>query len=171
MASLIEELIQVMEQECEIYEALDQVSDRKTETIVKGDIEALQKITEYEQNVVDDILILEKKRQNIVNNIAVVLNQNPKTMTIADIVRIMEKQPEFSRPLSELHRRLRTVVLRLQQTNAHDRELLENALEMTEFSINVLQTAGQAPETANYDKKSYSGDMLGIEHRQFDSKS
>ena len=37
MASLIEELIQVMEQECEIYEALDQVSDRKTETIVKGD--------------------------------------------------------------------------------------------------------------------------------------
>ena len=102
MASLIEELIQVMEQECEIYEALDQVSDRKTETIVKGDIEALQKITEHEQNVVDDILILEKKRQNIVNNIAVVLNQNPKTMTIADIVRIMEKQPEFSRPLSEL---------------------------------------------------------------------
>lgn len=171
MASLIEELIQVMEQECEIYEALDQVSDKKTETIVKGDIEALQKITEREQNVVDDILILEKKRQNIVNNIAVVLNQNPKTMTIADIVRIMEKQPEFSRPLSELHRRLRTVVLRLQQTNAHDRELLENALEMTEFSINVLQTAGQAPETANYDKKSYSGDMLGIEHRQFDSKS
>lgn len=171
MASLIEELIQVMEQECEIYEALDQVSDRKTETIVKGDIEALQKITEYEQNVVDDILILEKKRQNIVNNIAVVLNQNPKTMTIADIVRIMEKQPEFSRPLSELHQRLRTVVLRLQQTNAHDRELLENALEMTEFNINVLQTAGQAPETANYDKKSYSGDMLGIEHRQFDSKS
>ena len=159
MASLIEELIQVMEQECEIYEALDQVSDRKTETIVKGDIEALQKITEHEQNVVDDILILEKKRQNIVNNIAVVLNQNPKTMTIADIVRIMEKQPEF------------TVVLRLQQTNAHDRELLENALEMTEFNINVLQTAGQAPETANYDKKSYSGDMLGIEHRQFDSKS
>lgn len=171
MASLIEELIQVMEQECEIYEALDQVSDRKTETIVKGDIEVLQKITEHEQNVVDDILILEKKRQNIVNNIAVVLNQNPKTMTIADIVRIMEKQPEFSRPLSELHRRLRTVVLRLQQTNAHDRELLENALEMTEFNINVLQTAGQAPETANYDKKSYSGDMLGIEHRQFDSKS
>ena len=131
----------------------------------------MQKITEHEQNVVDDILILEKKRQNIVNNIAVVLNQNPKTMTIADIVRIMEKQPEFSRPLSELHQRLRTVVLRLQQTNAHDRELLENALEMTEFSINVLQTAGQAPETANYDKKSYSGDMLGIEHRQFDSKS
>lgn len=171
MASLVEELIQVMEQECEIYEALDQVSDKKTETIVKGDIEALQKITEHEQNVVDDILILEKKRQNIVNNIAVVLNQNPKTMTIADIVRIMEKQPEFSRPLSELHQRLRTVVLRLQQTNAHDRELLENALEMTEFSINVLQTAGQAPETANYDKKSYSGDMLGIEHRQFDSKS
>ena len=33
---------------------------------VKGDIEALQKITEHEQNVVDDILILEKKRQNIV---------------------------------------------------------------------------------------------------------
>jgi hypothetical protein len=42
---------------------------------------------------------------------------------------------------------------------------------MTEFNINILQTAGQAPETANYDKKSYSGDLLGVATSQFDSKS
>lgn len=171
MASLIEELMDVLEQECHIYEDLFRVSDTKTQSIVKGDIEQLQKITENEQNVIDKVLVLEKRRQNIVDNIAVVLNQKTKAMTIADIVRIMEGQPEFQKPLSELHHRLRSVVSQLQQVNRQNRELLENALEMTEFNINILQTAGQAPETANYDKKSYSGDMLGVAHSQFDSKS
>jgi flagellar biosynthesis/type III secretory pathway chaperone len=171
MASLIEELIDVLGEECRIYEDLYQVSSKKTEVIVKANIEELQKITENEQNVIDQVLILEKRRQTIVNNIAVVLNQNPKTLTIADIVRIMEQQPEFSRPLSELHQRLRAVAQQLQQANVWNRELLESALEMTEFNINILQTAGQAPETANYDKKSYSGDLLGVATSQFDSKS
>lgn len=171
MASLIEELIDVLEQECVIYENLYNVSDTKTQAIVKGDIENLQKITENEQNVIEKILVLEKRRQGIVDNIAVVLNQRKKIMTIADIVRIMENQPEFQKPLSKLHHRLRTTVMKLQQVNGQNRELLENSLEMTEFSINVLQTAGLAPETANYDKKSYSGDALGVTYSQFDSKS
>lgn len=171
MASLIEELIDVLKEECEIYENLYKVSAKKTEVIVKADIEELQKITENEQNVIDEVLILEKRRQTIVNNIAVVLNQNPKTLTIADIVRIMENQPEFQKPLSELHKRLRTVAQQLRQANVWNRELLENALEMTEFNINILQTASQAPETANYDKKSYNGDLLGVAVSQFDSKS
>lgn len=171
MASLIEELIQVLEQECVIYEDLYQVSDTKTQVIVKGDIEQLQKITESEQNVIDKVLVLEKRRQSIVDNIAVVLNRKPDAMTVADIVRVMENQPEFQKPLSELHHRLREVVGKLQQVNAQNRDLLEDALEMTEFNINILQTAGQAPETANYDKKSYSGDMLGATYSQFDSKS
>ena len=171
MASLIEELIQVLEEECVIYEDLYKISDTKTQVIVKADMEELKKITDYEQNVIDKVLMLEKKRQNIVDNIAIVLNQNKEHMTVADIVRIMENQPEFQKPLSELHPRLRVVVEQLQQVNGQNRELLENALEMTEFSINILQTAGQAPETANYDKKSYSGDMLGVTYSQFDSKS
>lgn len=171
MASLIEELIDVLEQECVIYEDLYSVSDTKTQAIVKGDIESLQKITENEQEVIEKVLALEKRRQGIVDNIAVVLNQRSKSLTIADVVRIMENQPEFQKPLSVLHHRLRTVVIKLQQVNAQNRELLENALEMTEFNINVLQTAGQAPETANYDKKTYSGEALGVTHSQFDSKS
>ena len=171
MASLIEELMDVLEQECTIYENLFRVSDTKTQAIIKGDIEQLQKITDDEQNVIDKVLVLEKRRQTIVDNIAVVLNQKNKDMTVADIIRVMEHQPEYQKPLSELHHRLRSVVMQLQQVNAQNRGLLENALEMTEFNINILQTAGQAPETANYDKKSYSGDILGVEHSQFDSKS
>ncbi len=171
MASLIEELIDVLDKECTIYENLYQVSDQKTEVIVKGDIDALQKITDSEQAVVDEILVLEKKRTSIVENIAVVMNQDPKTMTIADVVRILDKQPEFQKPLSELHHRLRTVVKKLQQVNAENWDLLSHALEMTEFNINILQTSGQAPETANYEKGSYSGETLGATYSKFDSKS
>lgn len=171
MASLIEELIEVLEQECEIYESLIAVSEVKTQVIVRGDMEQLQEITRREQDVVDRILVLEKRRQGIVNNIAVVMSKDAKSMTIADIVRMMEGQPEFYKPLSVLHKRLRDAVLTLRDINQRDRELMESALEMTEYSINILQTAGQAPETANYSHGNYAGETLGVARNQFDSKS
>lgn len=175
MASLIEELVEVLTEECSIYEKLLAVSDEKTRVIVRSDLEELQNITEQEQQVVEVVLALEKRRQGIVVNIATVLNQNPKTMTVADIIRVMGKQPEIQDKLSRLHRELKRVVEQLQQKNNHNRELLENSLEMAEFSIRLLQSATQAPETANYGaglnhKMAYSGDTLGASRIAFDTK-
>jgi len=45
VASLIEELIGVLEEELEIYDQLVPVAREKTQVIVKNDIPALQEIT------------------------------------------------------------------------------------------------------------------------------
>ena len=49
MASLLENLIDVLDQENTEYEKLVVLSDRKTPVIIQGDIDTLGSITEQEQ--------------------------------------------------------------------------------------------------------------------------
>ena len=49
--------------------------------------------------------------------------------------------------------------------------MIESALEMVQFNMNVLQAMNKAPETANYNKGAYNtGDMIGMNHKAFDAK-
>lgn len=170
MASLMEELISVLQEETKIYEDLLVVSDEKTAVIVKNDIGKLQEIVDKEQETIDVITALERKREEIVRSIAMVVNRKPDTLTVAEIIRMLDKQPQEQKELAAVHKQIRSVVERLQQMNHHNRELLERSLEMTEFNINLLQSMNQAPETANYNMGAYSGSQMGASQSMFDTK-
>lgn len=170
MASLIEELINVLEQEYSAYEELNVASTDKTKYIISNDLEKLQEANIREQQVVDAVGALGGKRGRILNEIATVLNISPNNVNIAQIITLISKQPEFQKPLIDVYDRMKDIVVKVKDTNEHNRELLESALEMTEISINLLQSVNQAPETANYGKGSYSGDTLGVGVSMFDTK-
>ena len=61
MASLMENLITILETEASDYEILVGLSTKKTPIIIKGDLEALQQITDEEQIVVGRIQHSEKQ--------------------------------------------------------------------------------------------------------------
>ena len=85
MASLMENLIQVLEQESEEYEGLLSLSQKKTPIIVSSDLEKLQKITDDEQVIVSRINQLERKRTEVVADIANVLNRDVDTLKLEQI--------------------------------------------------------------------------------------
>ena len=74
MASVMQELISILEEEQQIYERLLPIVSEKTNVIIKNNLESLQRITEQEQLAVDEITVLEKKRSEVILNIAVVMN-------------------------------------------------------------------------------------------------
>ena len=63
MAGLIDELVNTMSQENDIYKELIPIADEKTRVIIKNDLDALQKITEQEQLTIEKINALEKRLQ------------------------------------------------------------------------------------------------------------
>ena len=69
MASLIDELIDVLDKEEKEYQDLILLSQEKTPVIIKGDLEKLQKITEAEQYVIGKVNKLEKKRTEVAKDI------------------------------------------------------------------------------------------------------
>ncbi len=170
MASLMEELIDVLEKEYQQYDALLKVALEKTGVIISNDLARLQEITNEEQQVLDVLVNLDKKRDACMNDIAMVLNKKANRLTITNIVEMMAGQPEYQRPLAKLHDQLLDTTVNLRRVTAHNQSLLQDAIEMTEFDINLIQSLNQAPETANYGRGNYSGDTLGASVSKFDTK-
>lgn len=171
MASLMETLIDVLNQECKEYEGLLDLSQRKTPIIVSGNLDDLQKITDDEQDVVIRINHLEKQRVETTKDIANVLNKDVNSLKLSNLIEMLAGRPAEQEKLAAIHDNLQRVVHTLQQVNEHNRELLANSLEMVEFEMNLLQAMKAAPETANYNRGAYNaGDTMGIPNSGFDAK-
>ena len=162
MASLMEELLDTLEKEHVEYETLLELSERKTPIIIKGNITALEKITDEEQIVVNRISHLDSRRETVTKDIANVINKDVETLKLSTLIELLASQPNEQRRLSEIHDRLQKTVGMIRRLNEQNQELIRHSLEMVEFDLNVVRAMKQAPETANYDKGAVStGGMLG----------
>lgn len=171
MASLMENLIQVLGQESAEYEGLLALSRQKTKIITSANLEELQKITDDEQEVVGRLNRLEKKRVEVTADIANVLNRDVESLKLSKLIELMSARPEEQAKLTEAHQRLKSSVGELRRVNEQNKELLESAVEMVEFEMNLLQAAKAAPETANYTRNAYnSGAQMGVTSGGFDAK-
>ncbi len=171
MASLMETLIEVLDLESQEYENLLGLSMRKTSVIVAGELEELAKITDEEQTVVSRINNLEQKRGEVFADIANVINKDVNTLMLADLVEMLKTRPEEQQKLARVHDRLGTAVHDVKKVNEQNKLLIENALEMVEFDMNMLQAMKAAPETANYNRGAYNtGEHMGAGGAAFDAK-
>lgn len=171
MASLMETLIQVLDEESQEYEKLLGLSMKKTPVLVSGDLDELAKITDEEQIVVSKINRLELKRQETFTDIANVINKDVKTLMLGDLVEMLSSRPVEQQKLAKVHDRLKSSVREVKRVNEQNRELIKNALEMVEFDMNMLQAMKAAPETANYNKGAYNtGAHMGVGGGGFDAR-
>lgn len=171
MASLMENLIDVLEKESGEYRNLLGLSMKKTPVIVAGNLEELAKITDEEQIVVSRINHLDNARQDVFADIANVINKDVKTMKLTDLIAMLASRPEEQQKLAKVHDELRTVVHEVERVNGQNRVLIQNALEMVEFDMNMLQAMKTGPETANYNRGAYNtGAQMGLNMGGFDAK-
>ena len=154
MASLMENLIEVLNNESQEYDQLLELSTKKTPVLVAGNLEELARITDEEQLVVSRITHLERK-----------------TLLLPDLIEILAQRPEEQQKLAKVHDRLRTVVYEVKRVNDQNRILIQNSLEMIDYDLNMLQSMKSAPETANYNRGAYNtGAQMGVETSAFDAK-
>ena len=170
MAGLIDELVNVMSQENDIYKDLIPIVSEKTRVIIKNDLTALQEITDKEQRVVERINSLERKREEVIKNIGVVLNRDPKTLGMKNLIKIMAKQPAEQRRLAEIHDELSSTLKTLVTINDRNKLLIQQSLEMIEFDLNILQSSRMSPSGNNYTRNAGEDAMQGTGTRMFDAK-
>lgn len=170
MASLMEELIITLQEETNQYEALLALSKRKTPILVSGKIDELQKITDEEQILVDNINSVDKKRAELLSDIGNVLNESTEGLTIQKLADLIKEQPEQQKQLLEIHDKLKKVLGNVQTMNEQNKMLVNQMLEMVAFDMNLLKSMKQAPETANYNKQAANTGELFIGASKFDAK-
>ena len=173
MASLLENLIDVLQTENSEYKSLVELSRTKTPVIINGNLEELERITDEEQLIVGKINSLEKKRTEILKDIGNVLNKDVEQLKLANLIRMLGKTPREQKILAEIHDDLKKTIADMQQINQHNQMLIEQSLEIVDFNLNIFRAMKAAPETANYTNKALnSGYHMGsaMEFGGFDAK-
>ncbi len=162
MASLMEDLLEVLGKEEVEYHKLVAFAEEKKDAIIKGDVKTLGEVNVKEQEAASELLNLSNRRTQVLTDMATVLGKDPQKLTITKMIGYLEKQPEEQKKLIEQRERLLEVGGQMQALNQQNEALLKQALEMVEFDLTLLRSMRQAPETANYDRNAYNtGDILG----------
>lgn len=170
MASLIEELINTLDKENTEYTELIKLSKEKTSVIIKGDVAKLNEMTALEQVHTDKIVALERKRTDIVNDIATVLNKDVDTLTVKHIVDLLKGQDKEQEMLSDVHDKLKLTLNDMVVINDINKQLIQESLELVDFNINYINGLNQMPETANYTRGAYNSGS-GVVNSRFDAKN
>lgn len=169
MASLIEELITTLQQENDVYKEMIPIAKEKSNIIANNDLLALQEITDKEQVFVEKVMMLDKKREEIIVNIATVLCKDAKTLKIQEIIKLLEAQPKEQEKLSSVHVNLKNSINELMEFNNHNKSMIEQSLEIIEFNMNFIQSTRMSPGN-NYTKSAGQVSSVLPETGMFDAK-
>lgn len=162
MASLVEELINVLAEEEKIYMTLAVNGEKKRQIIIDADIPELERLTDADQKASDELLSKSNKQISLLADIANVLGKSQEQMTVTRLIGYLGEQPDIQAKLTAARDRLLDAAAQMQKINELNSQLLAQAIELAEFDITLFKSMRQAPETANYDRNAYNtGDILG----------
>ena len=162
MASLMDDLIQVLENENREYEKLAELSKEKKQVIIDANVPALEQIVDKEQDVASKIQNLDNRRQKVMHDMSVVLNKQEQDFKLDTIIEMLSCQPREQERLQNVKEQLKTTLAEVRKINEQNQTLLNQALDMVEFDLTLFRSMRTAPETANYNKNAYNtGEILG----------
>lgn len=169
MASLMDDLTQVLENETVEYKKLLDLSEDLREALIESDVPSVERISAGQEDVANGIQSLESKRARIMNDIAVVLNKKPEELKVSMLEETLVNQPVQQKKLAAVRTELKETMDELKRINQSNQALIRQSMELLEFDLNLFRSMRQAPETANYNKSAVNtGDLLGS--RGFDTK-
>lgn len=162
MASLVEELVNVLDAEKKIYTMLVGYEERKKDVLIAADVTALEEITTKEQLAGDDLIAYSNQQIQILKDIATVLGRTDRKMTVTRLISLLDTQPDVQKQLTESRDSLLEAANRMKSLSEQNAVLIRQAIELNEFDMTLFKSLRQAPETANYDKSAYNtGSLLG----------
>lgn len=162
MASLVDELVNVLVEEEKLYTILLECAEKKAQILVEADIPALEQLTAEEQVKSDELLALGNKQIQLLNDIKTVLGRKDEKLTVTNLIGYLGSQPQVQEKLTTAKNNLVDMATKVQMKNRQNEILIRQAIELTEFDITLFKSMRQAPETANYNRNAYNtGILLG----------
>lgn len=164
MAGIIYDLVETLEQQKECYEGLLTLSNYKTQTISNKELDLLKQIVQREEEFIGRVNLLDKKREAVIKDIALVTGIDFKTITVTQIVGKLGKKVEATKQLTQLREEILEIISQLKKQNLLNETLLRQSLELVDFTVNALRSTRIAGPSANYTRP---GNNHTLESRSF----
>jgi hypothetical protein len=141
VAATAGKLADVLEMEALLYRDAAEISAKKTDVIVKGKIEELDSLVRVEQAIIIKIGKMEAEREAATQELSAQMGLELEGVTLSEINTRLDAD-SFSR-LDNCQRNLVATLAGLKNTNDLNSELIQNALDYINFSVNLM-TADQS---------------------------
>lgn len=168
MAGIIYDLEEILQEQKLCYEGLYTLATYKTEAVTNKNLELLQQIVDKEEEFIGRMNYLEKRREAMLKDIALVTRLPYKEMTVTDLVRKMGEDKPISQNLLKVRKEILDLIEQLKVQNEMNKQLIEQSLEYVNFTVNAIQTTQLSQAPVGYSKL---GQEQMIDTRSFfDSK-
>ncbi len=143
MRQVVEELKRVLSKELEVYKKLLEFGKAKRKVLVEKFSSELQNIVSQEELCVQELLDLEPKRQDCVSIIAG--NSEAKLEEVTSFI----DEKDGKSVVLQIAENLRSVINEIQSINEGNQRLVEQALELTQYSVKLIT---RVPKPVTYGK-------------------
>lgn len=144
-----DELMEILKEELKELKNIEKLTFEKTDVIIKGEVETLQKITKEEESLINKMAALEKKRLDLLNSWGVDKN--------TPLSKIIPKVPEGKDELMDMKDKLGEILSNIQSRNDTNNKLIKENLDWIELNLNLI---AQVETSTTYSKK-MNGDKKG----------
>lgn len=146
MAAMSEELLNALSNEMAIYKKLKDHAEEKTECLVKNNMERVKEITDKEQILLQELAKCEKVRVDIVESLKDIFGDPDLTLS-----KIAQRLPSEERKrFVDLKISIVDILESLKEKNKQNEMLIREGLNITEYTLNAIQTQGNRMQANSY---------------------
>ena len=169
MAGIIYELIDVLEEQKECYEGLKTLATYTETAVVNKNLEFLEEVVRTQEQFVGRLGILDKKRESLMKDIAIVTGMNTNDMTVTRIIDKVGSESEVGKKLTTLRSEIKALLSEIKNQSELNKVLLNQSLELVDFTINAIGSTKGYSHVGNYNRP---GEDMSIQRQEsiFDKK-
>ena len=133
------ELLEILQKELNIYEEILKISKNKTDIIKEDKALDLDPLVREEEEKVAQVIALEKKRLACVRKICAELQIEDSNISISELSKYVDEKQE----LLDFKEKITKVLKDLKRTNDLNQKLIQSSLEYVNFMVNLTTGANQ----------------------------
>ena len=164
VSEFVDQLVMALEKEEEIYQDILDLSLKKKQAIIDGDVKNLEKIVNKEKALAMSLIKLDNIRVRIVNEI---LKEN-NVDSVENITELSEYiNPMAKEKILKLKSKLNHVIKKVRNENELNKDLVEQQLDYIQFNIDLMTNVDLGSN--NYSKEANDNVKKGRKNL-FDAK-
>lgn len=158
---LISRLVTILKKEYRYYQRLNKLALGKKDSIIDNDVDKLSQLVKEDDRIITDLEELEKERILIMDKLAELYKLDPGNINYSQLIKLIPES--WQEELVSLREDLLIIIDELHDRNQQNKVLIEEAIKINNFSLNVLMKALE-PDNQTYGKNSNSPDKDKITH-------
>lgn len=163
-------VVEILEQLIVEHEKMLKLAGHKRDVLIKGNIDELSRILQFESRCINTIQSLELEREKHVSLYLVQRGIRKETCYLSDLIEMAEK-PELKKSLSMCQQKLGNIMTELKEANDLNQQLIEQSLEFVNFTLEEMTAPTEEPTYQNTQKASRLNPYAKPSHGFFDSKA